>query len=96
MYSTAIRPVHQSKATVETSRLHIGFACIRAHPEALEADFQCLSRISSQISSRKFGRWSQNEGTSVVPGSQGRVAGVPRHIPEGITASCAGRVSLRS
>ena len=48
MYSTAIRPVHQSKATVETSRLHIGFACIRAHPEALEADFQCLSRISSR------------------------------------------------
>ena len=38
MYSTAIRPIHQSKSLLETRRLHIGFACISACPEALEVD----------------------------------------------------------
>ena len=43
MYSKAIRPVHQSKAELETRRLHIGFACIRALPDPRLGDLLHVS-----------------------------------------------------
>ena len=87
-------PIDRWKALLETRRLHIGFASERF--QTLVWAIYCMSVAGrSHFSVARWARYSQNEGTSVVPGSQGRVAGGPRHMPRAITVTRAERPALR-